>query len=249
MFIQRLFSLIGGKLSRWLKSREMRDPEAVYEAAISDRFRRYQHLKNAAAGVIYMRNKLERELRQKSAELGEVAEQAAQAAEMNEDSCALLLIRRKHELEADSERIKQELSELTGEAEDAKKSLLRFKDEIEKLKLEKVKMLARFHNAQARVRIRRVLEELSYDEDLRALQEVRESINRTLGQADVHRELHESEVEQKLEEIRLRNADARAEAELQELKRYRNTHIPPIVNTQAQTNGHPHASDSSGQPE
>jgi len=250
MFVQRLFSLIGGKLSRWLKSREMRDPEAVYEAAISDRVRRYQQLKNAAAGVIYMRNKLEREFRQKSAELGEVAEQAAQAAEMNEDNCALLLIRRKHELEADCERIKEELSELTGEAEDAKKSLLRFKNEIEKLKLEKVKMLARFHNAQARVRIRRVLEELSYDEDLRALQEVRESIHRTLGQADVHRELHESEVEQKLEEIRLRNADARAQAELQELKRCRSTHIPPIANTlQAQTNGHPHASDSSTQPE
>lgn len=58
MFIKRLFSLIGGKLSRWLKSREMHDPEAVYEAAITDRVRRYQHLKSAAAGVIYMRNKL-----------------------------------------------------------------------------------------------------------------------------------------------------------------------------------------------
>lgn len=250
MFIQRLFSLIGGKLSRWLKSREMRDPEAVYEAAISDRVRRYQHLKSAAAGVIYMRNKLEREFRQKSAELREVAEQAAQAAEMNEDSCALLLIRRKHELEADAARIKEELSELTGEAEDAKKNLLRFKNEIDKLKLEKVKMLARFHNAQARVRIRRVLEELSYDEDLRALQEVRESINRTLGQADVHRELHESEVEQKLEEIRLRNADARAQAELEELKRSHNPHPSTILDGfDARTNGHLHASAGSDHPD
>jgi phage shock protein A len=250
MFIQRLFSLIGGKLSRWLKSREMRDPEAVYEAAISDRVRRYQQLKNAAAGVIYMRNKLEREFRQKSAELSEVAEQAAQAAEMNEDNCALLLIRRKHELEADSARIKEELSELTGEAEDAKKSLLRFKDEIEKLKLEKVKMLARFHNAQARIRIRRVLEELSYDEDLRALQEVRESIHRTLGQADVHRELHESEVGQKLEEIRLRNADARAQAELRELKRSHNPHVSTIPNgLDTPTNVYVHASGSSDHPD
>lgn len=249
MFIKRLFSLIGGKLSRWLKSREMHDPEAVYEAAITDRVRRYQHLKSAAAGVIYMRNKLERELRQKSAELTEVSEQAAQAAEMNEDNCALLLIRRKHELEADSARIKEELSELTGEAEDAKKSLIRFKGEIDKLKVEKVRMLARFRNAQARVRIRRVLEELSYDEDLRALHEVRESIQRTLGQADVHRELHASEVEQKLEEIRLRNADARAQAELQELKRSRDFHVSTTINpADLQTNGRPQASASTDHP-
>ena len=41
MFISRLKSLIGGKFSRWLKAREAHDPEAVYEAAISDRIRRY----------------------------------------------------------------------------------------------------------------------------------------------------------------------------------------------------------------
>src|SRR5208337_5239261 len=98
MFFTRIFSLIGGKLSRWLKTREARDPEAVYEAAISERLRRYNQLKTAAAGVIYMRNKLARELKQKSVELTEVAEQAAQAADMNEDECALILLRRKHEL-------------------------------------------------------------------------------------------------------------------------------------------------------
>jgi phage shock protein A len=221
MFLKRLFSLIGGKLSRWLKSRELHDPEAVYEAAISDRVRRYQQLKTAAAGVIYMRNKLERELSQKAAELTEVSEQATQAAEMDEDECALLLIRRKHDLEADTTRIREELSELTAEADDAKKNLLRFKGEIDKLKVEKIRMLARFRNAQARIRIRRALEELSYDEDLRALQEVRESIQQMLGQSEVHRELHESEVDQKLDEIRRRNASGKAATELQELKRMR----------------------------
>ena len=96
MLISRMMSLIGGKLRRWLKSHEARDPEAVYEAAITDRVRRYHQLKNAAAGVIYMRNKLERELRSKSVELKEVDEQAGQAADMNEDQCALILIQRKH---------------------------------------------------------------------------------------------------------------------------------------------------------
>ena len=40
--LSRFFKLIGGKFHRWIKVREARDPEAVYESAISDRVRRYQ---------------------------------------------------------------------------------------------------------------------------------------------------------------------------------------------------------------
>ncbi|MGA3229189.1 MAG: PspA/IM30 family protein, partial [Candidatus Binatus sp.] len=162
--LSRLFKLIGGKFSRWIKAREARDPEAVYESAISDRVRRYHQLKTAAAGVIYMRNKLERELREKLAEMKEVDEEAGQAADMNEDQCALILIQRKHVLDGDCTRLREELGQLTSEAEDAKKNLVAFKGEIEKLKVEKVRMIARLKNAQARVRIQRALEEISYDD-------------------------------------------------------------------------------------
>ena len=243
MFISRMMNLIGGKLRRWLRVREAHDPEAVYEAAISDRLRRYHQLKSAAAGVIYMRNKLERELRTKSVELKEVDEQAGQAADMNEDQCALILIQRKHELEADCARLREELGDLTREAEDAKKNLVGFKGEIEKLKVEKVQMLARLRNAQARVRIQETLESLSYDEDVRALEEVRESIQRTLAQAGVSRELGDSELDAKLDEIRRRNAETKAAAELAELKRRRRPPLAPMdIFTHAAdaVNGHPH---------
>ena len=244
MLISRMINLIGGKLRRWLKSHEARDPEAVYEAAISDRVRRYHQLKNAAAGVIYMRNKLERELRSKSVELKEVDEQAGQAADMNEDQCALILIQRKHELEADCARLREELGDLTREAEDAKKNLIAFKSEIEKLKIEKVRMMARLKNAQARVRIQEAFEGLSYDEDVRALEEVRESIQRTLAQAGVNRELGDSELGAKLDEIRRRNAEAKAAAELADLKRRRRPPLAPLdIFTQAAeaANGRPQA--------
>jgi phage shock protein A len=226
MFFSRIFSLIGGKLSRWLKAREARDPEAVYEAAISERLQRYSQLKTAAAGVIYMRNKLGRELKQKSVEMAEVAEQSVQAADMNEDECALILIRRKHELEQDCARLKDELTELTSEADEAKKNLIAFKGEIEKLKVEKVRMLARLKNAQARVRIQHALEEVSYEEDLRALEEVRESIQRTLAQAGVQHELRASEAGEKLDEIRRSSEDTRFQAELDEIKRKRRNLVP-----------------------
>ena len=228
MLFSRLFKLVGGKFSRWIKAREARDPEAVYESAISDRVRRYHQLKTAAAGVIYMRNKLERELRGKLAEMKEVDEEAGQAADMNEDQCALILIQRKHVLDSDCIRLRQELGELTSEAEEAKKNLIGFKSEIEKLKIEKVRMLARLKNAQARVRIQRALEEISYDDDVRALEEVRESIQRTLAEAGVNREIAGTGLDEKLEAIRRRNAETKAQAELAELKRTRREVLVPM---------------------
>jgi phage shock protein A len=239
MFIERILSLFGGKLRRWVKTRESRDPEAVYESAIADRVRRYQQLKGAAAGVIYMRSKLERDLKRKTSELVEVAEQAVQAADMNEDQCALILLRRKHELEAETERLKEELAQLTTEAEDAKKNLIAFKDEIEKLKVEKVRMMARLRNAQARVRIQQALESLSTDEDVRSLEEVRESIQQVLAQAGVSRELHSAEVEEKLGEIRRRNAETKAQTELDDIKRRRRGLVPMDVFSHNGANGTP----------
>jgi phage shock protein A len=228
VLVKRLSSLIRGKFTRWIKSRESHDPEAVYESAIADRVRRYQQLKTAAAGVIYMRTKLERELKQKSAELTEVEEQSGQAADLNEDQCALILIRRKHQLVDEVARLKEELSQLTAEADAAKQNLMGFKSEIDKLKTEKITMLARLRNAQARVRIQRAVEELSYDDELRALAEVRESIQRTLAEAGVSREVHDSGIDQKLEEIRRRNADTKAQVELEELKRRRRPPLAPL---------------------
>lgn len=228
MFFSRLNNLFRGKLTRWLKRREARDPEALYEAAITDRVKRYEQLKSAAAGVIYMRTKLERELKEISRELAEVDEQAGQAADLNEDQCALILIHRKHELEAEIQRLKEDLSQLTAEAEGAKRNLVAFKGEIDKLKAEKVTMVARLRNAQARTRIQRALEELPYEDDLRALAEVRESIQQALAEAGVNREVHDSEVDQKLEEIRRRNAETKAQAELDELKRRRRPPLAPL---------------------
>ena len=230
MFFSRMGSLFKGKFTRWLKRREARDPEAVYESAIADRLKRYQQLKTAAAGVIYMRTKLENELKEKTRELVEVAEQAGQAADLDEDECALILIRRKQELQTDAERLKEDLSHLTAEADEAKRNLMSFKGEIDKLKAEKVTMLARLRNAQARTRIQRALEDLPYEEDLRALSEVRESIQQALAEAGVSREINGSEMDRKLEEIRRRNAETKAQAELAELKRRRRkTLAPPEV--------------------
>ena len=226
MIIKRMLSLMGGKIRRWLKAREARDPEAVYEAAINQRVQRYQKLKSAAAAVIYMRNKLTSELAAKRAAIEGLSEQTAQAADLNEDQCALVMIRRRHELEADCARLEEERVEVSREAEEAKTNLISARDEIEKLKVEKVKMLARLKNAQARIRIQSTLSNPSYEDDLRALEEMRDSIGQILAQAGVNRELGNSELDAKLADIARRNIEAKAATELEELKRRRR---PPLV--------------------
>jgi phage shock protein A len=234
---RRFFNLIGGKCRRWMRAREARDPESVYEAAISGRIRRYQQLKTAAAGVIYLRSKLESELKQKVAEMREVEEQIVQAADLDEDQCAVLLIQRMQTLIADCHRLRDELNELTREADEAKKNLRGFKGEIDQLKAEKVRMLARLKNAQARVRIQHALEQLSSEDDVRALEDVRESIQRTLAEAGVNRELAGSELDEKLEQIRRRNAETKAQAELAEIKRRRRMPALPLPASDSIING------------
>jgi phage shock protein A len=234
---RRFFNLIGGKCRRWMRTREARDPESVYEAAISGRIRRYQQLKSAAAGVIYLRSKLESELKQKAAEMREVEEQVGQAADLDEDQCALLLIQRKQTLAADCQRLGDELNQLTREADEAKKNLMGFKGEIDQLKAEKVRMLARLKNAQARVRIQHALEQLSSEDDVRALEDVRESVQRTLAEAGINRELAGSELDEKLEQIRRRNAETKAQAELAEIKRRRRMPALPLPAFDSTING------------
>ena len=61
-FFARVRNLVRGVLGQWVGQRERRNPEAVYEAAIQERLEQYGKLRGAAAGVLYMRTKLAKEL-------------------------------------------------------------------------------------------------------------------------------------------------------------------------------------------
>jgi phage shock protein A len=121
----RLSNLVRGVLGRWLGEREHRNPGAVYESAIQERVVQYAKLREAAAGVIYMRQKLERELASRSEELGRVRRQLDVAVERDDDTAALALIGRRDALDADVARLTQDLGELTTEADAAKRNLVR----------------------------------------------------------------------------------------------------------------------------
>src|SRR5206468_4289303 len=127
-FFSRVQNLVRGLLAQWVGRREHKNPAAVYEAAIQERLTQYAQLRGAAAGVLYMRRKLAKELEITSAGLARVRSQLEFAVDSDDDDAALALISRRDALSAEVERVAADLSELTTEAEAAKKNLVAFQN-------------------------------------------------------------------------------------------------------------------------
>jgi phage shock protein A len=228
-FIARLANLVRGRLGRWIGDREHANPGAVYEAAIQERTAQYATLRAAAAGVIYMRRKLETELASRTEALAAVRRQLDVAVDRDDDAAALLLIARRDALDADVARLSAELGELTTEADAAKRNLVAFQHEIERLREERTRMLARLANAKARLRLHESLSGLSPEADIQALEEVRDHVNRLVTEASLVRDGADPALERRLGLIRDAEADRTARAQLDELKRARKGGLVPMV--------------------
>jgi phage shock protein A len=227
--IARLTNLIRGTLAQWLGRREHQNPEAVYEAAIGERLEQYVALRGAAAGVLYLRGKLARELAQQSGELKRLRAQLEVAVDRDDDAVALALIGRRDTCAAEVERTSAELAELNTEAEAAKQNLIAFQDDIARLRQEKVRMMARLANARARLRLQESLNGMAPDADIHALEKVREHINQLVAEVQLSREVEDPELNRRLGRIRDAEATAARRAELEELKRARGRTLLPVV--------------------
>jgi phage shock protein A len=221
--LARFSHLVRTTLGSWLRHGERRNPAAVYEQAIEDRTQQYRDLKEAVAGILYMRNKLEGEIHERRAEIARLHDDVKGAIRRGEDQLSLAFIERKQRLLEDLERSENELEELRREAEEAKTNLVRFREEIRQLTREKGRMLATLANATARRRLSEALEGLSVDADMRALEGVRDHIARVATEGQLDRELAGSAADEALRRrLRAIRDDARHDAarrELEELKR------------------------------
>lgn len=228
--IARVRNLLSGLMSQWMERREQGHPGAVYESAIRQRVVHYTKLRQAAAGVLYMRSKLAGELEQRSAELARLRIHLAGAVERDDDAVALVLINRRETLDAEIERLTHEVREVSAEAEIAKKNLVTFRNDIAELRDEKLRMLAKWANAKARRRFQETLNGLmSTEVDIRALAEVREHINRLVAEVQLSREFADGDLEQRLLAIREAEAESSARTQLREMKRSRKRDLLPIV--------------------
>jgi phage shock protein A len=214
----RLRSLLHGIFAVWVRDNESQHPRAVYEQAIEERTRQYRELKEAVAGILYMRNKLEAEITDRRVEIASAHDEIKRAIRRGEDELAVTLISRKQALAADLERAEQELEGVRAEAEEAKTNLVAFRDEIRSLEREKGRMLATLANARARARLQEALEGLSVDAEMRALEGVREHIARLSTQGELERELGDGQMRDRLAAIRDEMRTEAARRELSELK-------------------------------
>ena len=90
-------------------------------------------------------------------------------------------------------------------------------------------MLARLANAKARLRFQTTLNGFSPDADIRALEEVRDHVNRLVAETQVSRDVGDGELEKRLGRIREAEAESSARAQLEELKRARRGELLPMV--------------------
>jgi len=190
----RLRNLIHGILAVWIRDSERQNPRAVYEEAIHQRTRQYRELKEAVAGILYMRNKLEAEIVERRADIARLHDDVRRAVRLGQDELSVPLIARKQLLLEDLERAERDLEGVRSEAEEAKSNLVRFRHEIRELVQEKSRMLATLANAQARRRMSEAIEGLSVDADMKALEGVRDHIARITTEGALEREIGDATV-------------------------------------------------------
>jgi phage shock protein A len=218
-FFDRVANLWTGFWGLFISNAEKQNPDAVYQAAIEQRIRQHADLKKAVTGIVYLRNKLSTELEGKEKDHLEVSQQLPVAIESGDDDVAVVLLQRKNELEGSIAALKAELEKVSGQAEEAKQGLVSFQGEIDKLKRERDEMLAKKATAEARIKIQESLDGLSTDADIRALENVREGIDKLQAQADVGAEIKADSLDTKLKRIKEKTADATARSQLDELKK------------------------------
>jgi phage shock protein A len=207
---------------------ERRNPEAVYESAIRGKIEQYQDLRQAAAGVLYMRGKLATEVEIKTKTLKSLKRQLDVAVEKDEDGVALALIAQRERFSDDLERLHGELEDLTQEADAAKKNLVTFQAEVQRLRDEKMRVMAKLANAKVRLQLQETIKGLVPDADIQALEEVRAHIERLTAEVGISKEVADGELDQKMREIREAEADASARAQLDELKRMKKRQVVPV---------------------
>ncbi|MBS1198518.1 MAG: phage shock protein PspA [Proteobacteria bacterium] len=220
-FFARLGNLWSGFVSLWITDVEKRHPEIAYQNAIDSMIEKYGRLKSATAAIIRRRQDLETKMKSEESELAAVSADLEGAISTGQDDLAVVLIQKKNALDASLATLKADLDQAQTDANDAKDSLLQVKSEIDKLKAEKDRMLAQMQSAQARVKIQDQLEGLSVDAEVRALENVREHIKNTVAEANLGKELRDSDLDVRLAKLRQSSGSITAKQQLDEMKKAR----------------------------
>ena len=217
-FWGRLGNLWSGFISLWLEDIEKKQPEIAYENAVQSMTDKYVKLKRATAAIIRRREEIEARLTDEQKELAHVSNDLNAAIDTGQDDLAVVLIQKKNAISSSSAELNENLAQAKGDADDAKASLMSVKAEIERLKGEKDRMLAKLESANARLKIQDQLEGLSVDADMKALEGVRTHIKNTVAEAKLGKELADNDLDTRLRALRQQASTTTARSELEALK-------------------------------
>ncbi len=220
-FFGRLSNLWSGFVSLWVSDVEKKHPEIAYENAINGLVNKYAKLKSATASIIRRREDITERMTRERTEFEQVKADLEAALQGGQDDLAIVLIEKKNAMAKELEGLDGELQQAKVDAEDAKNSLMAVKTEIGKLKAEKDRMLAKMQSAQARIQIQSQIEGISVDAEVKALDTVRDHIKNTVAEANLGKELHHSDLDTRLSELRQKSGSVSAKAELESLKNAR----------------------------
>lgn len=220
-FFDRLGNLWRGFVSLWIADVEKKHPEIAYENAINSLINKYTKLKSATAAIIRRRDEIDHRVEAERQSLAAVARDLEAALATNQDDLALVLLQKKSAVEAELAGLANEAEQAKADADDAKNALLSVKSEIDKLKSERDRMLAKMQSAQARIQIQSQLDGLSVEADVQALDKVRDHIKNTISEANLGKELRDSDLDVRLDKLRQQSGSITARAQLDELKRQR----------------------------
>jgi phage shock protein A len=214
----RLANLWRGFVSLWIADVEKEHPEIAYENAINSMVGKYAKLKSATAAIIRRREDLDERYKKATADLAQTEAELNVAVETNQDDLAVMLIQKKNDLTAAIADMKGEMETARTDADSAKSSLLTVQNEIRKLKAEREIMLAKMLSAQARLKIQEQLDGLSVDDEVRALDTVRNHIKNQIAEANLGKELADSSLDSRLASLKNQAGDVQARSELAAIK-------------------------------
>ncbi|HEY1547801.1 MAG TPA: PspA/IM30 family protein, partial [Kofleriaceae bacterium] len=217
-FFGRLGNLWRGFVSLWISDVEKKHPEIAYENAINSMIEKYSQLKHATAAIIRRREDIDARLKTKSAELEQVNADLQTSVESNQQDLGLVLIQKQKALQDEVTGLKTDLATASTDADSAKASLVQVQSEIKSLKAEKDNMLAKMASAEARMRVQQQLEGLSVDNEVKALDNVREHIKNTVAEANLGKELGESDLDNRLKALRAQTGEATSKSERERLR-------------------------------
>jgi phage shock protein A len=215
---KRIGNLWKGFISLLIADVEKEHPEIAYENAINSMVEKYAKLKSATAAIIRRREDVEERFKRAAKELAQAEAELDTAVETNQDDIAVVLIQKKNQLSAEVAELKAEMDQAQKDADSAKSSLLTVQSEIRKLQSERDAMIAKMHSAQARIKVQEQLDGLSVDEEVKALDNVRNHIKNTIAEANLSKELSESSLDSRLASLKNQVGDVQAKRQLEELK-------------------------------